>query len=134
VAPIWTRSEACLQASRRPLGMAAEFRSAGIAVSSLWPQTNIATKRLKDYLSPEVYEGSRFPTIMADAAFEITRRTFQEVSGRFFIDEDVLRAIGVTDFTSYAVDPTKPLMQTLFLPLKEGMIPISRDQFFSNKN
>lgn len=110
-------------------GMAAEFKSAGIAVNSLWPQTNIATPRLKEHLSPKVYAGSRLPAIMADAAYELTRRTVREATGQFFVDEDLLRQSGVADFSRYAVDPAHPLMQTLFLPLKEGMIPISRDEF-----
>lgn len=111
------------------LGMSAEFKSARIAVNSLWPQTNIATQRLKDHLSPKVYAGSRWPSIMADAAYELTRRTSQEASGQFFIDETLLRETGISDFSGYAVDPTQPLVQTLFLPLKEGMIPISRELF-----
>jgi citronellol/citronellal dehydrogenase len=115
------------------LGMAAEFKSAGIAVNSLWPHTNIATQRLKDYLSPEVYEGSRWPTIMADAAYEIANHTCEAATGQFFIDEEVLREIGVEDFSKYAVNATKPLVQTLFLPLEEGMIPISPELFRLNK-
>ncbi|MBA3239177.1 MAG: SDR family NAD(P)-dependent oxidoreductase [Parachlamydiaceae bacterium] len=58
------------------LGMSAEFKNAGIAVNSLWPQTNIATQRLKDHLSREVYAGSRWPSIMADAAYELASQTF----------------------------------------------------------
>ena len=111
------------------LGMAAEFKSAGIAVNSLWPQTNIATQRLKDHLSPKVYAGSRWPSIMADAAYELAHRTFKEATGQFHIDETLLREAGISDFSHYAVDPTQPLVQTLFLPLKEGMIPISRELF-----
>lgn len=110
-------------------GMAAEFYHAGIAVNSLWPQTNIATQRLKDYLSPEVYAGSRWPSIMADAVFELVRRTFREATGQFFIDETLLRETGITEFSHYAVDPTHSLVQTLFLPLKEDAIPISRELF-----
>jgi citronellol/citronellal dehydrogenase len=113
-------------------GMAAQFREAGIAVNSLWPQTNIATQRLKDYLSPEVYAGSRWPTIMADAAYELSLLTCQEATGQFFIDETLLREAGVTSFSCYAVDPSQPLVQTLFLPLKEGMVPISRELFRSS--
>lgn len=112
------------------IGMSAEFRLAGIAVNSLWPQTNIATQRLKDYLSPHVYAGSRWPAIMADAAYELAKRTVHEATGQFFIDEALLRETGINDFSRYAVDPTQPLIQTLFLPLKEGMVPISRDFFY----
>lgn len=111
------------------LGMSEAFYDAGIAVNSLWPQTNIATQRLKDYLAPEVYAGSRLPTIMADAAYELSLRTCKQSTGKFFIDEALLREAGHKDFTHYAVDPTHPLVQTLYLPLKEGMIPISRKLF-----
>lgn len=114
-------------------GMAAEFKEARVAVNSLWPQTNIATQRLKDYLAPHVYAGSRWPSIMADAALLLASFPAAEISGRFFIDEELLREAGVTDFSEYAVDATKPLVQTLFLPLKEGMIPISKDLFRSSK-
>jgi citronellol/citronellal dehydrogenase len=110
-------------------GMAAQFREAGIAVNSLWPQTNIATQRLKDHLSPQVYASSRLPSIMADAAYALSLRTLEEATGQFFVDETLLRETGMTDFSCYAVDPTQPLVQTLFLPLKEGMTPISREFF-----
>jgi citronellol/citronellal dehydrogenase len=36
-------------------------------------------------------------------------------TGRFCIDEDVLREAGVTDFTGYAVDPRQKLLADLFL-------------------
>lgn len=110
-------------------GMAAQFREAGIAVNSLWPRTNIATPRLKDYLLPEVYAGSRYPMIMADAAYALSLKTHREFSGAFFIDEQLLRETGVTDFSQYAVDSRSPLVQTLFLPLETGMIPISPELF-----
>jgi len=110
-------------------GMAAQFREAGIAVNSLWPRTNIATQRLKDHLLPEVYAGSRYPLIMADAAYALSLKTFREASGEFFIDEKLLRETGVTDFSHYAVDSQSPLVQTLFLPLEAGMIPISPELF-----
>lgn len=110
-------------------GLAAQFREAGIAVNSLWPQTNIATPRLKDHLAPQVYAGSRLPSIMADAAHALSLRTVEEATGQFFIDEALLRETGIADFSHYAVDPTQPLIQTLFLPLREGMIPISRELF-----
>jgi citronellol/citronellal dehydrogenase len=110
-------------------GMAAQFYESGIAVNALWPQTNIATQRLKDHLSPQVYAGSRLPAIMADAAYALSCRTVQEATGQFFVDEPLLRETGMTDFSQYAIDPTYPLVQTLFLPLEKGMIPISRDLF-----
>lgn len=114
-------------------GMAADFYQAGVAVNSLWPQTNIATQRLKDHLRPEVYQGSRWPTILADAAYALSLRTFRETTGQFLIDEALLRETGITDFSPYAVNPQHPLVQTLFIPLQTGMIPLSRELFQPQK-
>jgi len=110
-------------------GLAAQFQPFGIAVNSLWPKTNIATQRLKDYLAPQVYEGSRWPSIMADAAFELVSRPAREITGQCFIDELLLRQAGILDFSQYAVNPSHPLVQTLFLPVEKDMIPITKDFF-----
>lgn len=96
------------------LGMAEEFKEKGISVCSIWPQTTIATTTIKDHFLPEIYAGSRWPSIMADAVYAISQKEPQKVTGRFFIDEEVLRESGITDFSSYAVDPTAPLIQDLF--------------------
>ena len=40
---------------------------------------------------------------MADAAYAILTKPSREFTGHFCIDEDVLRAEGVTDFSEYAV-------------------------------
>ena len=116
------------------LGMAAEFQSAGIAVNSLWPLTTIATTTIKDHFVSEVYSGSRWPSIMADAAYELMQRTARECTGQFFIDEKILREAGVTDFNHYAVNPDVPLIQDLFVP--EGImgsdsigIPLAKNLF-----
>jgi citronellol/citronellal dehydrogenase len=52
---------------------------------------------------------------MADAAQAILVRPSKKCTGNFFIDEDVLRAEGVTNFDKYAVSPGQPLMTDLFL-------------------
>jgi citronellol/citronellal dehydrogenase len=36
-------------------------------------------------------------------------------TGNFFLDEDVLRRAGVTDFERYAVSPGVPLYKDLFV-------------------
>lgn len=113
------------------LGMSAEFQKAGIAVNSLWPQTIIATQTIKDHFLPKVYKGSRWPSIMADAAYELASGTLQDWTGQFFTDETLLRKRGIVDFTSYAVDPSVPLIQPLFIPLENGMVPISRELFLT---
>jgi citronellol/citronellal dehydrogenase len=112
-------------------GLAAEFEPSGVAVNSLWPQTPIATPRLKDHLASEVYAGSRWPSIVADATYVLAAKTAREATGQFFIDEALLRAAGVTDFSHYAIDPSHPLVQDIFLPFHKGMIPLSRELFTS---
>ena len=96
------------------LGMAEEFQEARVAVNALWPRTAIATAALK--LIPGIHpEQTRKPEIVADAAWHILTHTDSFVSGRFFIDEEVLAAAGVSDFSSYAVAPGKPLQADFFL-------------------
>ena len=87
------------------LGMAEEFRSAGIAFNALWPRTAIATAAVRNLLGGgEAVKRSRRPEIVADAAYAILCRGSRECTGQFFIDEDVLSAEGRTDFRSYQVD------------------------------
>lgn len=97
------------------LGLAEEFKDQKIAVNSLWPKTTIATMAVKVHLPPEVWETSRKPAIVADAAFEIIRRESGTWTGNFFIDEDVLRTCGVSDFEQYALQPGKPHFPDIFL-------------------
>lgn len=96
------------------LGLAAEFGPQGVAVNALWPRTVIATDALKMIPGTEPAK-CRTPDIMADAAHAVLVRPAAGFSGRFLIDEAVLREAGVADFTKYAVDPTQPLLPDLFL-------------------
>ena len=99
------------------LGMAAEFAEQGVAVNSLWPLTTIDTAAIRNVLGGESMAAmSRDPAIVADAAYAIVTKPSREVTGNFFIDEDVLRAEGVTDFDVYGpASGQKPLMD-FFLP------------------
>jgi citronellol/citronellal dehydrogenase len=98
------------------LGMAEEFKGAGIAVNALWPRTAIATAAVQNLLGgDEMVRHSRTPDIMADAAYAIFSKPAKQCTGNFFIDEDLLRAEGVTDFTRYAVDPNVDLYPDFFV-------------------
>ena len=97
------------------LGMAEEFRDRGVAVNALWPLTVIATAAINMLDGMVKPENCRTEAIMADAAHAILKRDARDCTGNFFIDEDVLRAEGVTDFEPYAVAPGQPLMKDLFL-------------------
>jgi citronellol/citronellal dehydrogenase len=92
------------------LGIAEEFRARGVAANTLWPRTLIGTSAL-DIAAPGLVQRARTPEIMADAAHWILTQPSREVTGESFIDEDVLRRCGVTDFERYAVAPgTEPLL------------------------
>lgn len=98
------------------LGMAVEFRDAGIAVNALWPRTAIATAAVRNLLGGEdSIRRCRHPEIVADAAYEIMTRPSRECSGQFFLDEDVLREAGTTDFSRYAVDAAAELLPDFFV-------------------
>ena len=98
------------------LGMAEEFREQGLAVNALWPRTVIATAAVMNLLGGEaVVQMSRKPEIMADAAHVILTKPSRSCTGNFFLDEDVLRAAGVTDLSQYAMRPGAELMPDLFL-------------------
>jgi citronellol/citronellal dehydrogenase len=97
------------------LGLAKEFADDGIAVNCLWPRTTIATAAIEFNFPPEILRASRKPAIVADAAHAILLRDSKTFSGHFFIDDEVLRAIGVKDFDQYAVTPGVPLHGDLFL-------------------
>ena len=120
------------------LGMAEEFKADGIAVNALWPKTgnlifNIyaftlvklffhlgITTAAMDMLGKllggeETVNSLRFPSIVADAAYVMLTRDSRNFTGKFCIDEDVLREVGVTDFDQYAVKPGTPLLPDFFL-------------------
>ena len=96
------------------LGMAEEFRPLGIAVNALWPRTVIATAALQA-IPGMAGAPARKPEIVADAAAVILKQTARSTTGNFFIDEDVLRAAGVADFSIYETQPGRPMLTDLFL-------------------
>lgn len=98
------------------LGQANQLKKDGIAANALWPQTAIATAAIKNILGGEaMMQASRKTSIMSDAAFAILSRDSRTCTGNFFIDEDVLKEEGITDFDVYAVNPEKTLFKDLFV-------------------
>jgi citronellol/citronellal dehydrogenase len=86
------------------LGLAGELRAAGIAVNALWPRTVIDTAALR--IAMAKYDTSerrrvRKPGIMADAAYTILCANSREFTGKFCIDDEVLRAAGHSDLSRY---------------------------------
>ena len=98
------------------LGMSGEFKERGLAVNALWPRTVIATAAIQNLLGgDEVVNRSRQPAIMADAAHLILTRNSRECTGNFFVDEDVLREAGITEFDEYSVTPGSDLIPDFFV-------------------
>ena len=111
------------------LGLAEELKEDGIAVNSLWPRTLIDTAAIRNLPDGgNMVKASRSPEIMADAAHAILTGSNVRVtdggaepvgagiSGNFYIDEQVLRAAGVSDFSSYGRGvPDDRLVPDIFL-------------------
>ncbi len=84
------------------LGMADEFRAQGVAVNALWPRTAIDTAAISLIAGEDTRQRrTRKASIMADAAHAILTRPSRECTGHFFIDDEVLADIGVTDLAQY---------------------------------
>ncbi len=96
------------------LGMAEEFREAGVAVNALWPRTIIATAALQVIPGAEAERG-RTSEIVADAAWHILTRDSRSTTGNFFIDDEVLASAGIMDLSRYSVAQGKPLKLDLFV-------------------
>lgn len=96
------------------LGLAAELADSGIAINALWPRTIIATDALNMIPGVEIPR-CRTPEIVADAAHAVLTRPARGFTGKFLIDEDVLREAGVSDFSRYAVDASLEPLPDLFV-------------------
>ena len=98
------------------LGLSEELRSSRIGVNALWPRTTIATAAVQNLLGGDfLIQRSRNTDIVAEAAALILARPSFECTGNFFIDEEVLKESGVTDFSKYAINPEQKLMLDLFV-------------------
>jgi citronellol/citronellal dehydrogenase len=108
------------------LGLAGEYRDAGVACNALWPRTTIATAAVQFALGGEaMMRRSRRPEIVADAAHAILTRDARACTGQFLIDDAVLYETGVRDFEPYSVEPGTVLYADLFvdasLPVPPGV-------------
>jgi citronellol/citronellal dehydrogenase len=100
------------------IGVAEQYREQQIAANCLWPRTLIATAAVQNVVGgDEGMKAARRPEIMADAAAEVLARSADEATGECFVDEEVLRQAGVTDFSQYLFEGAteESLGQDLFL-------------------
>jgi citronellol/citronellal dehydrogenase len=89
------------------LGMAEEFREQGIAVNALWPRTAIDTEAIRLIAGQDARQKTRSPQIVADAAHWILTQPSRSMSGRFLIDDEVMRGSGMTDLSRYRAADVK---------------------------
>jgi citronellol/citronellal dehydrogenase len=121
LSPKWLQGHIAYTMSKYNMTMmamawAAEFGRQGIASNALWPVTTIATAAVNNLLGGEtLMQRSRKPEIIADAVYYLMQQNAAGYNGRQLLDEDVLSAAGVTDFSSYAVHPDQELQRDLFL-------------------
>ncbi len=102
--------------SMMALAWASELKKYNIASNALWPATTIATAAVKNLLGGDaLIKMSRTPEIIADAAYYILSKASAICTGNIFIDEDVLKKEGITDFSNYAVTSGGELYPDLFL-------------------
>jgi citronellol/citronellal dehydrogenase len=93
------------------LGLSEELREHNVSVNSLWPRVAIDTAAVRNLFmdgqgSGNVLERTRKPAIMADAAYVILAAVGRNVTGTFFLDDEVLeRYAGITDLAPYRNGP-----------------------------
>ncbi|OLY85182.1 Hydroxysteroid dehydrogenase-like protein 2 [Smittium mucronatum] len=100
------------------LGMSGELSKHGIAVNALWPYSLISTAAMTTIVCKGLPIKTRTPEIMSDAAHLILTSNSKENTGKFHLDELILRENGVTDFDIYNTvpgTPIKSLSKDLFL-------------------
>ncbi|MFZ2242586.1 MAG: SDR family oxidoreductase [Gordonia amarae] len=107
--PAWFGAHAAYTVSKYSMtmltvGLAEQFRDAGMAASCLWPATFISTAAVHNLLTSDGEDAlstSRTPQIMADAAGILLTAPAADVNGKCFLDEDILRGAGSTDLSQY---------------------------------
>ena len=93
-----------------------ELKTFDIASNTLWPRTLVSTAAILNMQGGSLLaKHGRKPKIMADAAYEIFTRKSADLTGNFFIDDEILHATGVEDFEQYSVTPGVKLNQDLFI-------------------
>ena len=96
-------------------GLAEELTKHNVASNCLWPRTSLDTAAVRNVIGAELVQGSRMPSIYADAAYAVLKRDSASCTGNFFLDQDVLEEEGVTDFERYAVNPEAKLVSDFFV-------------------
>jgi len=105
--PIWFKNHVAYTMAKYGmsmcvLGMSEEFKDTGIAVNAIWPKTAIMTAAMEMLGGGGgISSQCRTPQIMADAAYVILTKDSRSFTGNFCVDENILKEVGVKDFSSY---------------------------------
>jgi len=119
--PIWFEHQLAYTMSKYGmsmcvLGMAAEFRRHNIMINALWPRTVIATAAANMIGGDTLIRGSRTTDIMADAAYWILSQKDPQITGQFFIDDEIItQHYPDKNLEDYRVDPTSDLIPDFFI-------------------
>jgi len=84
--------------------IAGESRADGVTASALWPVTAIRTAATENLGMGGPSEW-RTPEILADASVALLARDPSDLPFKAWLDEEVLREQGMTDFVQYRCDP-----------------------------
>jgi len=85
-------------------GLAEEVKEHNVAVNALWPVTIIESQATINFgLMPR--EMWRTADILSDSTYAIVEKDPMFRTGQALLDEDVLKADGVTNFDKYRCDP-----------------------------
>jgi citronellol/citronellal dehydrogenase len=86
------------------IGLAEEMQGRPFSINALWPVTAVESAATINFQlgTPEMW---RKPEILADASLALVTKPPGELTGQALLDEDVLRAEGVTDFSIYQCVP-----------------------------
>jgi citronellol/citronellal dehydrogenase len=97
-------------------GLAEEVRAANIAVNSLWPVTIIESQASIHWGLGTPAQWRR-PAILVDCVLRMLHKEPGALTGQALLDEDFLRAEGMTDFSSYACVPGSQPPRVAWRPL-----------------
>ncbi len=98
------------------LSLAEELRDDNIAANSLWPVTAVESQAVRHFgLGTEKHW--RKPEIVVDATLALLARDPAQATGHSYLDEEILREEGITDFGQYSLVPgtTPPPLSAFFL-------------------
>jgi citronellol/citronellal dehydrogenase len=100
-------------------GLAEEVKAHNVAVNSLWPVTLIESQAsINHQLGTRAMW--RKPDILVDCLLRIAQKEPASFTGQALLDEDFLRAEGVTDFGGYACVPgTNPTPLSLLIAARK---------------